>query len=282
MEDVSNSQNVTPLHSSDLAVRCPLSNSNAVSGSCDHNGGVLTSKDGDIKITVPKGAIDNADFVKFYIATDLYGPFCLPSQCQSNLVSPYYWIGVTASYRFLKPVKVEFQHYAVIKDPSHYQLLSCEDDDESYTMRPAVDIDLDLTVRDGTSLCAFVTHHFCSYCLFCHQDQVPTTQIGAFFLKPENFQHLIHFKVEIWFSFRFELCLKRIKELYKSRYILDARYDFEATCDKNSANYFEVKYSEKIDGWTVKHSLTTIVKTKKINFYNDYKEKKDLEANEEC
>ena len=159
MEDVSNSQNVTPLHSSDLAVRCPLSNSNAVSGSCDHNGGVLTSKDGDIKITVPKGAIDNADFVKFYIATDLYGPFCLPSQCQSNLVSPYYWIGVIASYHFLKPVKVEFEHYAVIKDPSHYQLLSCEDDDESYTMRPAGDIDLNLTVRYGTSLCAFVVAH---------------------------------------------------------------------------------------------------------------------------
>ena len=278
MEDISIPQNVSPLHSSDLAVHCPLSNSNAVSGSCDHNGGVLTSKYGDIKITVPNGAIDHADFVKFYIATDLYGPFCLPSQCQSNLVSPYYWIGVTASYRFLKPVKVEFEHYAVIKDPSHYQLLSCEDDDESYTMRPAGDIDLDLTVRDGTSLCAFVTHHFCSYCLYCHPDQVPTTQIGAFFLKPKDFQN--HFKVEIWFSLRFALCIKRIKELYKSRYILDTSQGFEASCDKDSVNYFELKYSEKTDGWTVKHSLTTIVQTKKINFYNDYKTMKDLEANE--
>ena len=75
-----------------------LSKSNAVSGSCDHNGGVLTSKNGDINITVPAGAIKYRDCVKFYIATDLYGPYALPSQCQNNLISPFYWIGVSGLY----------------------------------------------------------------------------------------------------------------------------------------------------------------------------------------
>ena len=123
----------SPMYLSDFEIKCPLSKTNAVSGSCDHNGGVLTSKNGDINITVPAGAIEYRDCVKFYIATDLYGPYALPSQCQNNLISPFYWIGVSGLYHFQKPAQVEFEHFGA-SDPSHYQLLSCEDDDESYTM----------------------------------------------------------------------------------------------------------------------------------------------------
>ena len=271
----------SPMYSSDFEIKCPLSKSNAVSGSCDHNGGVLTSKNGDISITVPAGAIKDRDFVKFYIATDLYGPYALPSQRQNNLVSPYYWIGVTGLYCFQKSVQVEFEHYGAC-DPSHCQLLCCEDDDKSYTMRP-VDCELSFTVRDETSLCTFQTNHLCSYCLFCHRDQIPINRIGAFYLKPENFQNLNHFRVEIWFSFPIKLCLKRNKELYKKQsLVLDASFVFRASCDETSTSYFALEYSESLGNWNIKHSLQTEINTERVNFYNHYKDMDDLKANEEC
>ena len=46
----------------DLLPKCPLSH--AISGLCDHNGGVLTSKNGDLKLTIPEGAIKDGDSVK--------------------------------------------------------------------------------------------------------------------------------------------------------------------------------------------------------------------------
>ena len=143
---------------------------------------------------MPVGAIKDRDFVKFYIATDLYGPYALPSQRQNNLVSSFYWIGVSRSYHFYKPAQVEFEHYGAC-DPSHYQLLSCEDDDESYTMGP-VDYELSFTVQDDTSLCTFQTNHLCFYCLFCHKDQIPVNRIAAFYLKPEKFHHLNHLSLK--------------------------------------------------------------------------------------
>ena len=282
MEDISIShESPSPMYSSDFEIKCPLSKSNAVSGSCDHIGGILTSKNGDITITVPAGAIKDRDLVKFYIATDLYGPYALPSQHQNNLVSPFYWIGVTGSYCFHKPVQVDFEHFGAC-DPSHYQLLCCEDDDKSYTMRP-VDYDVRFTVQDDTSLCTFQTSHLCSYCLFCHQDQIPINIIGAFYLKPNNFHHLTDFRVEIWFSFPIKLCLRRNKELYESRsLLLDSSFIFKASCDKTSASYFAIEYSENLDSWTVKHSLQKEINTEKVNFYNYYKDMEDLKANEEC
>ena len=129
-----------------LLSKCPLSH--AISGSCDHNGRVLTSKDGDLKLTIAEGDIKDNDLVTLSLASDLYGPFVLPSKYQADVVSPYYWIGVTGSYHFQKPIQVEFQHFAGVTacDPLYYQLLCCEDDDDSYTMRPAVGCNLRFTV----------------------------------------------------------------------------------------------------------------------------------------
>ena len=107
----------------DLKTKGPLSYSE--SGSCDHNGGVLTSKYGDLIVTIPKGAIKEGDLVTLSLASDLYGPFILPSKHRSDIVSPYYWIGVSELYHFQMPVQVEFEHFAVVTacDPPHYQLL---------------------------------------------------------------------------------------------------------------------------------------------------------------
>ena len=119
---------------------CPSSSSVSM---CDHNGGVVTSEDGAIKLTIPNGAIMDGVLVAFHFATCLFGPFILPLCHQHDLASPYYWIGVSESYHFHKPIQVEFEHFAALTvtcNPSHFQLLSCEDDDESLTMKPVDNI----------------------------------------------------------------------------------------------------------------------------------------------
>ena len=268
----------------DLQAKCPLSY--PTSGSCDHNGGVLTSKYGDLKLTIPEGAIKDGDLVTLSLASDLYGPFVLPSKHQSDVVSPYYWIGVSGSYHFHKPVQVEFQHFAVVSacDPSHFQLLCCEDDDESYIMRPAVGCNPRFTVQDDISLCTFDTDHFCSYCTFPACEDSIVTRIVALYLKTKDYQCLTHFTAEIWFSLNISLCLKRNEELYTNLgMVLDhtCSSDFETSCDKNSTSYFTLKYPEDVSGWYVKHSRSRSIETKEINFYNNFRDKEHLKRNED-
>ena len=195
-------------------IEYPLVNNNIVSQTFDHNGGMLTSKDG-IKIIVPEGAIKEGDLVSCHTVVDLCGPFVFPSNCLTNLVSPFYWIGVIGSYHFHKPVQVEFEHFGACKcNPLHYQLLCCKDDDESYTMQ-SVDYDLSFSVQGGISVCTFQTDHFCSYCLLMkYKGQ---KRIGVFYLKPVNFQSLNCFKVEILFSYVTRYCKRSIKEICKKK-----------------------------------------------------------------
>lgn len=274
-----------------LKLICPLTNSEVLSRTYGHKGGILTSASGDIKITIPKGAIKSEDMVTIATATDLYGPgFAIPSQFQTTgkLVSPYYWIGVAGSYNFQKPIQVEFEHFsAVITSPSHYVLLACEDSStkefHTYDMLPTK-YHLNFKVNDDISLCTFETYDFCSYCLLhCYQHHAKN-RIGAYYLKPKNFQHLNHFSVEIWFSFPISHCSKRNKELYaKENMKLDTgcSYIFETSCGIKSKNYFTISYDDSIDGWHMDHSLSSIIPTEKVNFYNYYKNDKDLRASEE-
>ena len=233
----------------DLQTKCPFSH--AISASCDHSGGILIIEHGDLKLIIPEGAIKDGDVVTFAISSDLYGPFVLPSKCQADLVSPYYWIGVGGSYHFHKPVQVEFEHYAVVTacDPSHYQLLTCEDDNESYTMRP-VDYELVFTVQGNISLCTFETCEFCSYCLYHGCNDPVINRIAAIYLKNKGFQYSDHFTVEIWFSLPISHCIQRNIELYTQQdLILDMKcsYNFEASCDKSSTDYFTLSYDENIN-----------------------------------
>ena len=175
----------------------------------------MTSKE----LTVPNGAIMDGDLIVFYFVTCLFGPFILPSCRQHDLASPYYWIGVSESYRFHKPIQVEFEHFAALTvacNPSHFQLLSCEDDDESFTMR-LVDYALSFSVQDGRSWCTFQTDRFCSYCLFHGCNDSMVTKIGTLFLKLKNFKNADKFTVEVWFSFPISYCLKRSAKLYTSK-----------------------------------------------------------------
>ena len=267
----------------DMQAKCPLSHTSTTSQLYDHNGGVITSNDGDLKVTIPVGAIKNGDLVTLSIASDLYGPFVFPSKCQADIVSSYYWIGVSESYLFQKPVQVEFQHYAVVTacDPSHYQLLCCEDDDESYTMRQAVGCSPKFTVQGDRSWCSFYTYHFCSYCLFPGCKDPIINRIAAIYLKTEDSHH---FTTEIWFCFPTNQCLKRNKELYTKRgMVLDHRcsHIFESSCDKSSTNFFNLIYYDSFDDWDVKHCRSKRINTKEINFYNYYETMEELQTVED-
>ena len=200
-----------------------------------------------------------------------------------DVVSPYYRIEVTRSYHFYKPVYVEFEHFGAC-DPSHYQLLCCEDDDESYTMRP-VDYDLSFRVQDHISWCTFQTQHFCVYCLFHNNKEPIMNRIGAYLLRPKDFQNLIQFTVEIWFSFPSSNCMKRNEELYAEKgMVLDSYNIFEACSDKSSTNYFTLSYDHNINGWHVDHfgSTDPIIEAKEVNFYNYYTKMEELKEDEEC
>ena len=180
-------------------------------------------------------------------------------------------------------MQVQFEHFGAC-DPSHYQLLCCEDDDESHTMQREVDHDLQFTERGDISLCIFETQYFCSCCL-CHSHKDPMiNRIGAYYLKPKKFQRLDRFSVEIWFSLVIGKCLKRNRELYTKRQLVleevGCSYIFEASCDTSSGNYFFLEYGNT-DGWHIDHSLSKKIPTKKVNFYNNYKRSEDLQASEE-
>ena len=263
--------------------KCPLSHTSTTSLLCDHNGGVLISKDGDLKVTIPEGAIKDDDLVTLSTASHLYGPFLLPPKYQAGVVSPYYWIGVSESYHFQKPVQVEFQHFAVVTacDPSHYQLWCCEDDDESYTMRQADGCSLEFTVQDDISWCTFYTDHFCSYCLLSGCEDPIINRIAAICLKSKDSQR---FTREIWFSFPINQCFNRNKELYTKRGMVEddnCKHIFEAPCDKSSTKFFALVYCHDFDGWDVKHCRSEKIKTKEINFYNHYKTMEELKTIED-
>ena len=262
--------------------KCPMSDSNMITRSCDHNGGVISSINGDVKIIIPKGAIKDGDLVKFHIGADVYGPFVLPSNCQTDLISPYYWIEVSESYNFQKPVLIELEHFAVATNPAHYELLSCEEYDESYTMRP-VDCVLGVKLQDDRALFTYVTNHLCSYCLIHNHKGPVINRIIALYLKPKNFQSLDHFSVEIWFSFPTSFCRRRNEELYTKKGLIldnDCNYIFEASCDASSESYFSFNYIKNLDGWYLNHSLSRKIQTKEINFYNHYTNAEDLHDSE--
>ena len=200
----------------DTVPECPISNVSVVSMTCDHNGGDINSKNGDIKMHIPEGAIKDGDVVKFYFATALYGRFVLPSSRQTDLVSPYYWIGASRSYYFRKPVRIQFEHFAAVTNLSHYQLFACEDDDKSNTMQP-VDYDLGVKAHGNRSWFTYLTKHFCSYCLLHNYKGLVVNKISAFCLKPKNFQDLDYFTVEVWFSLPISHCVQRNTELYTKK-----------------------------------------------------------------
>ena len=273
--------------SASLGIECPLPSKTILTSTCDHNGGVITIKDG-LKISIPKNAIRVGDIITFYVALSLYGPFILPLE---HLASPYYWIGVsgssTESYHFQRPIEVEFEQYRACNNPSHYQLLCCEDNDKTYTVQPVNKV-LEFTVQDDKSLCRFQTNHFCSYCLSNSSEDdkcknCSTYRIAVLYLKPRNDKPLGgDYKVQIWFIYDVNKCLIRATELYETEdmEVFSSKH-IEACCDKNSTDFFSLEYDRTVNDWHIDHTLTTEIKTKEVNFYNKYEKAEHLQASEE-
>ena len=268
-------------------IKCPLSNVNIVSRKFDHNGGTITSRYGDLRISIPEDAIGVGDVVVICTATSLYGPYNNPVHSQTdltmvNVVSPYYWIGVSGSYHFHKKVQVEFEYFGAC-DPSHHRLLCCEDYDESCTMRP-VDYELSFLVRDNILWCSFQIYHCCSYCLLhdC-KDHVGLSRIVALYLKPTDLWKQLNFTVEIWFSCHISYCLNRCRELYTAKGMVldrDCSCIFSSSSDKTCENYFDLSY-DQIVGWQIYHLQFTKVKTKEVNFCNCYTNVEDLRRDDD-
>ena len=283
-------------------IECPFSESSIIlKKDVNHTGRTIISKNGDVKVVVPEGAIKVGDSVTFHIATNPYGPFVLSTK--GNLVTPYYWIGVSESYNFRKQVQIDFEHFAAPShfatlakcdslrftaidkyDSSCFQLLSCEDDDKSYTMRP-VDCSLGVKSQGDRSFFTYNTRNLCSYCvLYKHGEDPVINRISVFCLKQRNYQYLDDFRVEIWFSFPNGSCKKRNEELYTKKGMIlddDCSHIFEASCDANSKGYFRFDYIKNLNGWFLSHSMSEKIQTRKINFYNNCTDEEDLRTCEE-
>ena len=262
-----------------LNIKCPLSNNQIVSFQCDHKGRVINDENG-ITLTIPEGAIRNGDLVMFYIAVDMHGPFVIPSNCKTDLASPYYWIGVSKSYCFQKHIQVEFEHYGAC-DPSHYQLLICKDDDESYTMRP-VDYELTFRVQGGRSLCTYYTDHFCSLCLEHNYKDQNKHHICALYLVPADLENILsqdhmnelepshNFLVAVWFSYDVPFCLKRNEQLYKKEGMKRKEsYLFSASIDETNEYFFELNYPPAADPWCMGYSRSKKILATDLNFHRD-------------
>ena len=268
------------------SIECPLSSKTILSYKCTSEGGIITSDDG-LKITVPKNAIMEENLtVTFYVAVDLFGPFVLYVHLDASLddlVSPYYWIGVGGLYHFQKPVLVEFEHYGAC-DPSHYQLLSCEDDDESHIMKPN-DNQFDLIERGHKSFCRFQTYHFCSNCLVHSSklkgDECKGKKIAALCLipcaPPDNNDE--PYKAQVWITISCAVCLNTAEKFYGKEGLKWVRsLRFEASCDERSKYNFKLKYDKTVDGWQICHEEDDEFSAAELNFYSE--EKEDLEARE--
>ena len=46
----------------------------------------------------------------------------------------------------------------------------------------------------------------------------------------------------------------------------DHGYIFEVSCDKRSRSYFSLKYDDNVGDWSIRHSLSMTIPTKKLIF----------------
>ena len=108
------------------------------------------------------------------------------------------------------------------------------------------------------------------------------SRVSALYLKPDNFQNLTCFTVEVWFSFHISHCLNTHKIYYEKNWmILDASCCFEACCDKSSTSHFTLNYNNDFAGWEINHSKSRQIRTYEINFYNYYPIMATLKESEE-
>jgi len=258
----------------DCKITCPLIDGEVVAAIFDSDGGILSSKYGDVKIVVPKGAIHSGDLVKLYIATSLFGydQFIFPELYDiTTLVSSFCWIG--GSYPFTKPISVEIEHFAVIDDENQYCLFSCEDNTDS-KMQP-VNYDYSFELRDSKSVCIFKTIHFCSYCLQYsidnEQEAKDMRKIGAYAFQSEIEDSLDEIKYKICLCIPLAPCASRIKKLHKrKRMIFQGSKVFNVSFKKHKFRKYNFKllHEDEVNGWHLASNKNDKIHATSVNFFN--------------
>jgi len=256
----------------DCEIMCPLIDGKVVAAIFDSDGGILSSKYGDVKIVVPKGAIHSGDLVKLYVATNLfsYDQFIFPEMYDNTeLVSSFCWIG--GSYPFMKPISVEIEHFAVIDDPNQYCLFSCEDNTD-LKMQP-VDHDYSFELRDSKSVCTFETIHFCSYCLAYRidnkQEAKDMRKIGAYAFQSVIENSLGEIKYKICLCIPLAPCASRIKKLHKRKHMtfLGSKV-FNVSFKKIRKYSFKLSHEDEVSGWHLTSNKSEKIHATDVDFFN--------------
>ena len=187
---------------------CPLVDCNITSEKLTSNGGIISIEEYGLKVTVPRGAIEDGCVVEIQVAASLFGPFTIPNDCRP--VSAYVWIAT--DYTFKKLIQIEFEHHADIsnlKDTSNFCMLSvsCTKCNSHHSKMHNIAQDF---YNIAQSVCTLFTHHFCSYCLASKSTQIPD-RIVAYQYLPENYKSFDEFDdfiSEICFCYDLSICKK--------------------------------------------------------------------------
>ena len=258
----------------DFKITCPLIDGEVVAAIFDSDGGILSSKYGDVKIVIPKGAICSGDLVKLYVATSLFGydQFIFPELYDiTTLVSSFCWIG--GSYPFTKPISVEIEHFAVIDDQNQYCLFSCEDNTDS-KMQP-VNHDYSFELRDSKSVCVFQTTHFCSYCLQYSIDNEREAKdmrkIGAYAFQSEIEDSSDEIKSKICLCIPLAPCASRIKKLHKRKHMIflgSKVFNVSFKKQKFRKYNFKLSHEDEVNGWHLASNKNDKIHATSVNFFN--------------
>ena len=86
-----------------------------------HSGRQYISESHDIRITIPKGAIQQHTIVHLQVGVALHGPFSFPDAKQP--VSPIIWIGVTPTVNLKIPIEITVPHFVKASSQSSHEKL---------------------------------------------------------------------------------------------------------------------------------------------------------------
>ena len=181
---------------------CPFSGSKITSKEIICDGGIMVLDHYGVKITIPKGAIENTP-VEIQVSASLLGPFDIPSDCHP--VSPYVWIA--ANYEFKKHIQIEFQHHADVstfKDTTKFCILkaSCSHCTHHHQLHMT---EWNCLYDISDTVCTLFTTHCCSICLAKKSDNIPD-RIVAYHYLPENYDTADTFKAEVCFCYDLNIC----------------------------------------------------------------------------
>jgi len=188
---------------------CPFEDCDIVTMTFNSDGGVLIIEEHGLKLTIPRGAIEDGIVVEIQAAVSLFGPFIIRNEY--HLISGFVWIG--ACYMFNKPLTLEIEHYADVSNEddigSLCVLKACmKHKQELYEMHEVPERHYQYCL--GSSFCSFSTKHFCSMCLAKKNLNIPD-RIVVYQYLPDNYKYADeYFRAEVCICYDFSVCKKVI------------------------------------------------------------------------